>query len=405
LLKTAEARYRRGELLDRRQCATTISSLRRCAFWARAVLLLAVLVRDRLVPDAVVYNAAISSCAEGGNWRWALHMLRELGDSSLSPTVITYNAVGTACVRAAEWCWVLAVLEEMREAGLRPSRITYTVALSACRQEGPSSGGRDAGRPRFAALLARMEADRVLPDSAVYNGAIGAASASLCWPSAFDLLERMQHRALSPNVLIFSSVISACGASSIWRGAARMLADMRVRGSPTNVVSHNAAVGASVAAGQWLQTLALFAGMRRAGFAPDIATVNTAVRAWTSNWHWRQASELLTRMRALGFSGLATGPRDWAAKRSAEVVDKLQRLHAQRSVPPLLASKGALREFGRDALWERALRLLVGMSDAAVLPDVSSYDMVSRACKKASQWRWALQVSAAQPELTNNLIM
>ena len=47
---------------------------------------------QRLTPDAVSYNVAISACQKQELWQWAMLLLHELWDSRLRASVITYRA-------------------------------------------------------------------------------------------------------------------------------------------------------------------------------------------------------------------------------------------------------------------------------------------------------------------------
>jgi pentatricopeptide repeat domain-containing protein 1 len=72
-----------------------------------------------LVPDAVIYNAAVSACEKGAQGQQAFRLLAVMQPSGLVPDVIIYNAAVNACEKGAQWQQV------MQLSGLVPGVITY----------------------------------------------------------------------------------------------------------------------------------------------------------------------------------------------------------------------------------------------------------------------------------------
>ena len=56
---------------------------------------------QRLMPNVIIYSAAISVCGKGQKPQQALHLLQELQFRGLLPDVITYNTVVSACAEDA----------------------------------------------------------------------------------------------------------------------------------------------------------------------------------------------------------------------------------------------------------------------------------------------------------------
>ena len=77
--------------------AKQYTSLIRLSQCHKAFSLLDEMLSQRLMPDGITYNAAISACEKGQKPQQALHLLQELQLRGLLPDVITYSAAISAC--------------------------------------------------------------------------------------------------------------------------------------------------------------------------------------------------------------------------------------------------------------------------------------------------------------------
>jgi len=92
----------------------------------------------------------ISKAAKQHQWQHAVALLAEMPGQKLQPDVITCNAAISACGKGSQWQQALELLAEMQAEGLEPSVITYSAAISACEKgvrmaAGTLVSGRDAG--------------------------------------------------------------------------------------------------------------------------------------------------------------------------------------------------------------------------------------------------------------------
>ncbi|CAK0864946.1 unnamed protein product [Prorocentrum cordatum] len=100
-----------------------------------------------LMPTAVSYNAAISSCDKGKQWQRALYLLSESVGALVEPSVIGYNAGVSACEKCGQWRHVLSlVFGDMLAAKLEPDVIACTAGISACEKGGVRSTWTSAGQ-------------------------------------------------------------------------------------------------------------------------------------------------------------------------------------------------------------------------------------------------------------------
>ncbi|CAK9015268.1 unnamed protein product [Durusdinium trenchii] len=75
--------------------SATISALEKCSQWAQVLELLRWLPVQRLQPNLITYNAAISACRT--HWPLALHLFHEVGLVNLQRDSITYYTALSAC--------------------------------------------------------------------------------------------------------------------------------------------------------------------------------------------------------------------------------------------------------------------------------------------------------------------
>ena len=56
-----------------------------------------------LPPQAITFNAAISSCERGGAWQMALSLIEVMAEDDVDMTAVSYGAAISACVRGGAW--------------------------------------------------------------------------------------------------------------------------------------------------------------------------------------------------------------------------------------------------------------------------------------------------------------
>ncbi|CAK8990387.1 Pentatricopeptide repeat-containing protein At2g31400 [Durusdinium trenchii] len=120
------------EALDRVDGVLLSTCMRVCRaghFWQLGLLLLP-RAQD---PDAAVYNAAISMCADAGQWQTALGLFGEAHRNQRTDTT-SCNAAITACDRGRAWPHALYTFH--LAVGLR-DYISYCAIFSACRGQWP----------------------------------------------------------------------------------------------------------------------------------------------------------------------------------------------------------------------------------------------------------------------------
>ena len=83
----------------------------------------------KLVPDAIIFNAAITACGRAGQYDQSLSLLKEMRRAGITPTEVSFGAVISACEQGGHWEHALSLLDEMRREGLPPDMSSLRAAM------------------------------------------------------------------------------------------------------------------------------------------------------------------------------------------------------------------------------------------------------------------------------------
>eukprot|EP00434_Breviolum_minutum_P038880 symbB.v1.2.034498.t1/scaffold4465.1/size39371/1 len=129
-------------------------------------------VRESRQADAIIYNAAMQSCGEGGLWREAIQLFGELkADSEMVLGAKSYGALMTAMHKSGKWqkgLLAFTALKEAKEASMKVDVMGFSAAINVA----------EAGKkwPLAVHLLAEeMPQHKIAPDTLSFNSAISAA--------------------------------------------------------------------------------------------------------------------------------------------------------------------------------------------------------------------------------------
>merc|ERR1711964_45954 len=126
------------------------------------------MLKSRVQPDIVSYNAVINSHAKAVDPCGAAHWLEAAAEVQLSPNIISYNTVVGAHAKVGDADAVADVLDQMAVAGLEPTVVTWTSMLSACANARPR-------RTEAAERVFRMMLQRGIAPNKVTLSTLGRA--------------------------------------------------------------------------------------------------------------------------------------------------------------------------------------------------------------------------------------
>jgi len=112
------------------------NSLISAGSWSLAAGTLRRMPAERLIPDEISYNAAMTAQVQrGGSWSMAFLWLATMKTGTVSPSVISFNSAINALSFQNSWSLFLASLQLLHGAGLVPSAVTFNTGLALCEKQ------------------------------------------------------------------------------------------------------------------------------------------------------------------------------------------------------------------------------------------------------------------------------
>ncbi|CAE7235495.1 unnamed protein product [Symbiodinium necroappetens] len=311
--------------------------------WRRGLGALQRLARERVSPDLVGFNAALSACERRSRWPLAVCLAGE----KASTDAVTCNVLLSAAVRIS-WQRALATVARIEVEGIQPDSVTYNTAAHALRKEDQDQlqaqmklkfGGIRRGKVSFAALAAvarrrrhwcqalyllhcmeaeQVEADAVscalalrcledcsewswamlllqlgcsgCPirqrpglDSTCLNVALSAvlAGAEAPWHRGLCLVASALQHGPAPDSVSCSTVASACARAAVPGVAHRLLRTLQFSGVRLGTSAYNAFMASS--RGHWSLAMATFKEMGEKALSRDTITLGAAVAALSAD--------------------------------------------------------------------------------------------------------------------------
>ena len=119
-----------------------ISACEKGGQWQQALNLFRAMPKAKAIPDSISYNAAISACEKGSQWQQALNLFEAVLRAKGTPTVISHNAAISACHRGHQWQQALLLFEAMPRSTVKPNRVTFCALLDCPRISTQNLGGQ-----------------------------------------------------------------------------------------------------------------------------------------------------------------------------------------------------------------------------------------------------------------------
>ncbi|CAJ1329150.1 unnamed protein product [Effrenium voratum] len=242
--------------------------------WADAFEVLAEMRRERHLPNLIICNSALHSCAFELRWRQALGLRRSMVHAGMSPNDVSSSSLVSAC--EGRWPLALRLLED------GASLFEQNGVISACEKGGRWEVALD--------LLHTMH----VADTVSFSSAMAACGRRGKWRLAVALLAQMAAARAEPNDVSFNSAVAACEEEGAWEAALGLLRELAAR-RLLDVVSFGSAITTCEVAQQWQKALWLLASMDTWQLAPSVPCLGAALRAAVRGG-WRAAAGLFQRL-------------------------------------------------------------------------------------------------------------
>ena len=186
--------------------------------WALAAL--KEMALNRIKPNVICMNAALSACAASFLWHECANLLLQMRRSSMKTTMVTIGTAMSLADKIGHWPVALGLLEDASHMALSPSLIAAATALSACKHE-PTSwrlAVRNLAQQRQVATEAKTSS--LWPPNLVMANALSAVcKVSGKWRQCTEILDALPTWRLQPDGLTFANVGEALAAShpNLWQ--------------------------------------------------------------------------------------------------------------------------------------------------------------------------------------------
>ncbi|OLP86609.1 Pentatricopeptide repeat-containing protein, mitochondrial [Symbiodinium microadriaticum] len=155
-----------------------------------------------IMPDNMIFGAAIGVCDRARDLPLALRFLEKMRLSGMQPDLVIMNSVISTSEKAGEWEQALSFLKEADRGSLHPDLVSISGAISAC--------GKSGHWEKSLKLLGDARRRRMRLDGIAYSAAIAACQVGTQWAQAVQLLRQMQEDDIIPDENTMISAIMAC---------------------------------------------------------------------------------------------------------------------------------------------------------------------------------------------------
>eukprot|EP00529_Nitzschia_sp_RCC80_P000233 CAMPEP_0113493024 /NCGR_PEP_ID=MMETSP0014_2-20120614/28377_1 /TAXON_ID=2857 /ORGANISM="Nitzschia sp." /LENGTH=865 /DNA_ID=CAMNT_0000386871 /DNA_START=122 /DNA_END=2719 /DNA_ORIENTATION=+ /assembly_acc=CAM_ASM_000159 len=302
---------------------------------SRAVQLLGMMESTyNVVPNEVVYSAAISACARSKppQTKQALQLLKEAVEERRLPmSVVGFNACISACAQASDYENAISLVARMEDASQHrsssgrsgngrntadddddgdrtnldgdddsssetkflipePDEVTYGTVLAACER-----GQQWRTLLKYAQS---MEERGLVLDGLALTSCLHACAELGLSKNALVFLEKMKSidpvapytakferdgarkQLLGPDPVAYRCAITACARGGEWEEGIRLLQECKsITGTPPNVVAYTASITGCEYAGEWKTAFILLDRMRKEGVEPNEMTMGAVIGA------------------------------------------------------------------------------------------------------------------------------
>eukprot|EP00434_Breviolum_minutum_P000045 symbB.v1.2.000038.t1/scaffold12.1/size699752/18 len=354
--------------------------------WQWALHLFQEILLQSLLPDVIIYSAAISSCEKGLQWEVALSLFNSLEHRKVKPDLIIYSAAISACEKGLQWGLALDIFSSMLHSGLLPDTISYNAVISSCEK----------GLQWQVAILvfSRMFEQSIAPNVVTYNAVISSLEKCFMWQLAMDVFMRMSVHEIEQDVISYNSLISCCEKGSRWQIGLHYFDNMQLDLIRPDLVSYNALVSACEKDSQWELTTCLVHQIHQVELCPDVVTYSAIISSCQKGSQWQIGLQSFDAMRMSQIApdvvcfntAISSCEKGYQWQSAVHLLVMADMLWVFPDVISFSAVLTAISGGDNDNTWPLALEVFRMMTEK----EVYSYNAVINSCQKGLQWQLAL---------------
>eukprot|EP00434_Breviolum_minutum_P035791 symbB.v1.2.031694.t1/scaffold3708.1/size51654/2 len=410
-------------LPDLISCSHVVKSFVGDSLWSMSMHFLRTIERQRKL-DTILYNNALNTL-KISRWTWMFHLLDRMSCQRSAPDVVSY---GTAICSPKTWPLALQLVKYRDPGGSgghqKGSMMTsYNAAIavsswtSALQLAGDlESQGNSLETITYNCMISKVDVwhkamqlllplERKLQSSPVSYGALlscsswtktlallktccrrGILPSTIIWPKALDLLQQMRPLDVHPNLITYNGFMDVCQKTGEWRVALQLL-----EVSTADCITYNSIIAACQASGELMIALSLLAEMQVQRLFAVVVTYNSAIAVCQRRGNWTDALQLLNSMchvqllpDVISYSSILSvceAAATWTM--ALRVLEDFE--------PDLFSFNSAISACDKGGQLSLARGLLDTMLQAAVLPDVVTFNGLLSASAKDREWWTTLQ--------------
>eukprot|EP00953_Heterococcus_sp_UTEX-ZZ885_P033573 17449-Heterococcus_DN1.PRE.1 len=262
----------------------------------------------KIALNAIMYNAAITACADGGQWKRVLQLLAEaklkLGTMHNSAAAaarapkkqgqsskqrlkgakigIKLNAAtsSTTSSRSDTMQWKKGITQCLdRAAQFNMESSVYRVIITLCVRANQLQ--------KLVQLLEEAHAAGFKVDMTTYTSLITACASGGQYQTAVQLIQLLNERGIEPEAITYRAAIAACANCREWQKALQLFEEAKAVGK-VDVYTYNAATVACASSKQWQKAVELFMPMKQSDIERNVITYTVVMRALNNSKQWQK---------------------------------------------------------------------------------------------------------------------
>jgi pentatricopeptide repeat domain-containing protein 1 len=360
--------------------------------------------RKVVLPNAVVYQSAITAAANAARSDVALQILESARREDVPLTVIGYNAVITAASRAMNSTLAVQILRTMQSNPSlpEPDSVTYGTVMAACENCNEWKHVLE-----FAEEVDQTKNPELQLDGMAITSVLKACQQLGYASMAIEYLNRMKlgwntreqqppvppatsgrqrigskQPLLGPDAVAYRLAISACARGGAWHDGIRLLNEYCEIVNDHDVIAYTAAITGCEYAGQWVEAVQLLIRMRSAGVQPNVVTFAAVIGACATacaNMVESNSSDKSGKKEKL--SNKDDGFIPLPQKKALQILNVMKKDSTVVN-PNIQVYNAAIRACAEALDMKRAFQLFHMLRDEGHQPNIITYGTLMLACER-----------------------
>ncbi|XP_052200661.1 pentatricopeptide repeat-containing protein At1g20300, mitochondrial [Diospyros lotus] len=246
-------------------------------------------LKDKIVPDVVVYTNLVRGWCRAGNISEAERVFREMKMAGIKPNVYTYSIVIDALCRCGQISRAHDVFAEMLDTGCEPNSVTFNNLMRVHVKAGRTE--------KVLQVYNQMKKLSCPADTITYNFLIESHCKDGNREEAIKVLNTMVKKGCAPNAHTFNPIFRCISSNSRDVNAAhRMHARMKQLECKPNTVTYNILMRMFVDSKSTDMVLKLKKEMDDGEIEPNINTYRVLISLFCAIGHWNNAYKFFREM-------------------------------------------------------------------------------------------------------------